>query len=171
MAPRGTVIPGATGATFTTPATVIADSGAKFSVQVSNAAGQVTSNDAALVVYRPGNLLATLLNFAETANRNWNYGGHTVDARFTADYGLWDYNNTTYEPWLFDRPDVWRMLAEMTGDARWQTQANTDLAYYESRLSSAGIFLNKVGEADTKYSYVHPWSANIAKQTAASRPP
>ena len=162
-----TVIPGATGATFTTPATVIGDSGAKFSVQVSNAKGQATSNDAALVVYRPGNLLATLLNFAETANRNWNYGGHTVDARFTADYGLWDYNNTTYEPWLFDRPDVWRMLAEMTGDARWQTQANADLAYYESRLSSAGIFLNKVGEADTKYSYVHPWSANVAKQTAA----
>ena len=163
----GTVIPGATGATFTTPATVIGDSGAKFSVQVSNAAGQVNSNDAALVVYRAGNLLATLLNFAETANRNWNYGGHTVDARFTADYGLWDYNNTTYEPWLFDRPDVWRMLAEMTGDARWQTQANADLAYYESRLSSAGIFLNKTGEADTKYSYVHPWSANVAKQTAA----
>jgi hypothetical protein len=163
----GAVIPGATGATFTTPAAVIGDSGAKFSVQVSNAADQVTSDEATLIVYKPGNLLATLLNFAETANRNWNYGGHTVDSRFTADYGRWDYTNTTYEPWLFDRPDVWRMLAEMTGDARWQTQANADLAYYESRLSAEGIFINKVGEDDTKYSYVHPWSANVAKQAAA----
>ena len=164
---EGNLIPGATNATFTTPVAAIADSGTSYSVTVTNSLGDATSDDAALFVYQAGNLLAPLLNFAETGARNWNFGGHTVDARFTADYGFWDYDNTTYEPWLYDRPEVWRMLAEMTGDARWTTQASSDLAYYESRLSAGGIFLNKVGEADTKYSYVHDWSANGAKQSAA----
>ena len=101
-----------------------------------------------------------MLNFAETAARNWDFGGHTVDARFTSDYGYWDYTNTTYEPWLFDRADGWRMLAELTGNPRWQAQANGDLAYYQSRMDANGIFLNTGGEQDTKYSYVHPWSTN-----------
>lgn len=114
-----------------------------------------------------GALLAALQNFAETAARNWNFGGHVVTDQFGPNQGRWDYTDTTYEPWLFDRADAWRMLAEMTGSARWQAQAVADLAYYESRLSAAGIFLNKSGEADTKYSYVHPWSTNAAKQAAA----
>lgn len=114
----------------------------------------------------PSALLSTLLNFAETAARNWNFGGHTVDSRFTADYGLWDYTDTTSEPWLFDRPEVWRMLHEMTGNPRWKTQAESDLAYYESRLSPAGFFMNKVGEEDTKFSYVHAWGS-AAKARAA----
>jgi hypothetical protein len=112
-------------------------------------------------------LLAALQNFAETAARNWNFGGHAVTDQFGENQGRWDYTNMTYEPWLFDRADVWRMLAEMTGSTRWQAQAASDLAYYESRLSAAGIFLNKSGEEDTKYSYVHPWSGSTAKQTAA----
>jgi hypothetical protein len=98
-----------------------------------------------------------LLNFAETAVRNWNFDGHAVDSRFTADYGLWNYTDTTYEPFLFDRPQVFQMLHELTGDSRWRTQADSDLAYYESRLSAEGFFLNKTGEQDTKYSYVHTW--------------
>jgi hypothetical protein len=111
--------------------------------------------------------LPTLLNFAETGARNWNFGGHTVTSAFTADQGRWEYNDSTYEPWLFDRADAWRMLAELTGDPRWQAQAQSDLAYYESRMSPSGIFLNKGGEQDTKYSYVHPWSTNTAKAAAA----
>lgn len=101
-----------------------------------------------------------MLDFAETGARNWNHGGHNVDARFTADYGYWDYTDTTYEPWLFDRADAWRMFAELTGDPRWQSQASGDLTYYQSRLDANGIFMNKGGEQDTKYSYVHPWSTN-----------
>jgi hypothetical protein len=111
--------------------------------------------------------MSTLLNFAETGARNWNFGGHVVTSAFTEAQGKWEYNDTTFEPWLFDRPDAWRMLAEMTGNTRWQTQAQSDLTYYESRLSSAGFFLNKTGEQDTKYSYVHPWSTNRAKNAAA----
>ncbi|MDP3824334.1 MAG: hypothetical protein Q8R33_22930 [Burkholderiales bacterium] len=108
-----------------------------------------------------------MLNFAETGARNWNFGGHTVTSAFTADQGRWEYNDSTYEPWLFDRADAWRMLAELTGDPRWQAQAQSDLLYYESRMSPSGIFLNKGGEQDTKYSYVHPWSTNTAKAAAA----
>ena len=41
---NGTVIPGATSSSYTTPATTIADTGAAFSVSVSNSAGSVSSN-------------------------------------------------------------------------------------------------------------------------------
>ena len=46
----GAAIDGATSASYTTPATVLADSGALFTVTVSNAAGSVTSDAATLTV-------------------------------------------------------------------------------------------------------------------------
>jgi Immunoglobulin domain len=46
----GTAIAGATGASYTTPAAALTDSGASFTVSVSNAAGQVASSAAALTV-------------------------------------------------------------------------------------------------------------------------
>src|SRR5438045_1490718 len=46
----GTAISGATAPTYTTPATTSADSGAQFTVVVSNTAGSVTSNTATLTV-------------------------------------------------------------------------------------------------------------------------
>jgi hypothetical protein len=117
----------------------------------------------------PGPLLATLTRFAETAARQWNFEGHNVPTPFDVNQGWWDYTDSTYEPWLFDRAEVWRLLAEMTGSDRWRAQAASDLAYYESRLGADGIFLNKQGEADTKYSYVHTWSSRPAVQEAAYR--
>ena len=45
-----TAIPGATSSSYTTPATSMADSGAVFTVVVSNSAGSVTSNNATLTV-------------------------------------------------------------------------------------------------------------------------
>ena len=47
---NGSNIPGATGAAYTTPATVPGDSGAVFHCVVSNVKGSVTSNDATLTV-------------------------------------------------------------------------------------------------------------------------
>ena len=47
---NGTAIGGATAASYTTPATTASDSGAQFTVVVSNAVGSVTSNAAALSV-------------------------------------------------------------------------------------------------------------------------
>ena len=47
---NGTAIAGATSASYTTPATVVADSGASFTVVVSNSAGNVTSSVASLTV-------------------------------------------------------------------------------------------------------------------------
>lgn len=114
----------------------------------------------------PAPLLATLLKFAETASRNWNFEGHEVTSQFTESQGRWDYTDSTFEPWLFDRPEIWNLLARMSGPPRWQAQAQSDLAYYESRLGADGIFLNK-GGGDTKYSYVHTWSGNAGKQQAA----
>lgn len=101
-------------------------------------------------------LLATLLKFAETWDRNWTFEGHVMDARFNADYGNWDYTNTTYEPWLFDRATVGYRLHQLTGDQRWLTKFQSDLAWYEARIDAGGIFTPK-GEDDTKYSYVTPF--------------
>ncbi len=47
---NGSSIPGANSASYTTPPTTMADSGAKFKCLVSNAAGSVTSNEATLTV-------------------------------------------------------------------------------------------------------------------------
>src|SRR5205823_5414964 len=47
---NGTAISAATAASYTTPATMTSDSGAQFTVVVSNAVGSVTSNAAALTV-------------------------------------------------------------------------------------------------------------------------
>jgi hypothetical protein len=114
-----------------------------------------------------GSLLTTLVKFAETAARNWNFEGHQVPTPFDEGQGWWDYTDTTFTPWLFDRAEAWHLLARMTGSARWRAQADSDLAYYESRLNAAGFFMNKTGEDDTKYSYVHTWGASAAKRTAA----
>lgn len=46
-------IPGATGASYTVPGTEGTDSGARFSVRVSNSIGSVTSNDAVLTILPP----------------------------------------------------------------------------------------------------------------------
>lgn len=51
---NGTAIASATGASYTTPPTTAADSGAQFSVVVSNAAGSVTSNTATLTLRTTG---------------------------------------------------------------------------------------------------------------------
>ncbi len=55
----GTAISGATSATYTTPATVPSDSGALFTVAVSNSAGSVTSAPATLTVTVPVTLSLT----------------------------------------------------------------------------------------------------------------
>lgn len=162
----GDSLPGATAATLVTAEVTVGDSGARYWVKVRNESGQTASDTAQLHAYAKGDFLGPLRNFAETAARNWNHGGHVVDDRFDGNQGRWELTDDTYEPWLFDRPEVWRMLAEMTGDAKWTVQANADLAYYEARLGVDGIFTNK-GEDDTKYSYVHSWSGNAAKQAAA----
>jgi Immunoglobulin domain len=47
---NGVNISGATGRSYTTPPTTMADNGARFAVVVSNAAGSVTSNNATLTV-------------------------------------------------------------------------------------------------------------------------
>lgn len=50
---NGAAIAGATSASYTTPVTVVADSGARFSVVVTNSAGSVTSTEGVLTVTPP----------------------------------------------------------------------------------------------------------------------
>jgi len=98
---------------------------------------------------------ATTLKFAETWARNWNFEGHAVDSRFDGNYGNWDYTETTYEPWLFDRATVGHRLFELTGDTRWRQRFLDDFAWYRQRIGSDGTFSPRPG--DTKYGYVTPF--------------
>ncbi len=97
-----------------------------------------------------------LLNFAETWSQNWNFGGHSVDAQFTDNYGNWAMDDVTYEPWLFDRASVAYYLYQATGDTRWRDSFSTYFSFYRTHIDSQGIFTPK-GNADTKYSYVTPF--------------
>jgi len=100
-------------------------------------------------------LQATALKFAETWARNWNFEGHAVDAQFTANQGLWDYTDTTFEPWLFDRATVGHRLFTLTGDTRWRERFLSDFAWYRQRIGADGTFTARPG--DTKYGYVTPF--------------
>ncbi len=109
-----------------------------------------------VVPEQPATRLGNLLNFAQTWARNWNHGGHAVDARFNGNYGQWDYADNVSEPWLFDRPTVGFRLFALTGDTAWRDKAVSDLAWYAARIDAQGIFTPK-GFDDTKYSYVTPF--------------
>jgi len=72
-----TPISGATSSSYTTPATTTADSGAQFSVTVTNRVGNITSNAATLTVNAAGTLILnasqTSLNFS-----NVNLGSNSI---------------------------------------------------------------------------------------------
>src|SRR5205823_6853699 len=68
---NGTVIGGATAASYTTPATTAADNGNQFTVVVSNAAGSVTSTAASLTVTTIGNQPLKTVFLIMMENHNW----------------------------------------------------------------------------------------------------
>jgi len=103
-----------------------------------------------------GSFPPELYKFAETWDRNWNFEGHVVDSRFTEGYGNWNYTETTYEPWLFDRASVGFYLYEASGNDRWRQKFLSDFAWYRARIDAQGIFTPK-GGSDTKYGYVMPF--------------
>lgn len=112
--------------------------------------------DQPVVIAADPALLKPLLDFAETWDRNWNHGGHRVDERFDDNQGRWDYDDSIYEPWLFDRVTVGHRLFELTGDARWRDKFLADFDWYRSRIDAQGYFSPR-GYADTKYGYVTPF--------------
>jgi hypothetical protein len=73
----GTAISGATLSSYTTPATTTADSGAQFTVTVTNSVGNITSNAATLTITAAGTLILnasqTSLNFS-----NVNIGSNSI---------------------------------------------------------------------------------------------
>jgi hypothetical protein len=94
---NGAAISGATGASYTTPATTTADSGAKFKVVVTNSAGSAASNEATLTVTASGggtglkgeyfdNMDLTALKLTRTdATVNFDWGGGSPDSSIEAD--------------------------------------------------------------------------------------
>jgi hypothetical protein len=97
---------------------------------------------------------ASLIKFAETWARNWNFEGYTVT---TTDWsGWWDYTETTYEPWLFDRASVGYYLYKRSGDVKWLNKFLSDFAWYRSRIDSNGFF-TPTSYDDNKYAYIRPF--------------
>ncbi len=74
---NATAIPGATGASYTTPATVAADSGSTFSVVVSNSIGTVTSTAAPLTVTAAA-AGTDVLTYKNDLNRSGLNGSETI---------------------------------------------------------------------------------------------
>jgi len=66
---NGVIIPGAASSSYTTPATVIGDSGSSFTVTASNAYGSVTSNAAILTVTNPPAITAQPASLAVTVGQ------------------------------------------------------------------------------------------------------
>ena len=66
---NGSNIPGATHASYTTPATTAADNGSLFSVVVSNGGGSVVSNNATLTVRLPPSMTTQPANATVRAGR------------------------------------------------------------------------------------------------------
>jgi hypothetical protein len=97
---------------------------------------------------------APLINFAETWARNWNFGGHSVTT--TNWSGWWDYSDTSYEPWLFDRASVGYYLYKRTNDSKWLDKFMSDFAWYRARIDANGFF-TPTSYDDNKYAYVRPF--------------
>jgi sugar lactone lactonase YvrE len=116
---NGTPISGATGSSYVTPATTLADSGTTFSVTVLNAGGSVPSNLVVLTVVaagtppaitaQPQNATATVggtATFSVTATGSqplayqWQVGGNAIpgatDASYTVSPVTSEDNNTSY---------------------------------------------------------------------------
>lgn len=70
----GVAIANATAATYQTPATTLANSGAKYSVRVANAKGNATSNPAILTVSQPATVAGLYLSFASGVKVNGQFG-------------------------------------------------------------------------------------------------
>jgi len=66
---NGTAISGATSSPYTTPATATSDDGAQFTVVVSNAAGNITSNAATLTVNTPPSITSQPASQTVTASQ------------------------------------------------------------------------------------------------------
>ena len=77
----GSPVAGATGSSYTLPAAQLADRGSKWSVQVSNSAGAVTSSDAVLTV-------SGLRLLAGSANEYGAADGAGAQARFHEPFGI-----------------------------------------------------------------------------------
>ena len=67
---NGAAISGATSASYTTPATAASDSGAQFTVTITNSVGNVTSNTATLTVNVPPSITAQPVSQTVTAGQN-----------------------------------------------------------------------------------------------------
>ena len=76
---NASAIPGATAASYTTPAAALSDSGARFAVVVSNSAGNVISNAATLNVNVPYNFVVQVPSTTATGS-----GTLTVTAQIGA---------------------------------------------------------------------------------------
>jgi hypothetical protein len=129
----GATIEGATGASYTTPATVAGDNGASFSVVVSNVAGSVTSNAAMLTVNVPPTLSIT----EEPASVTVASGAaatFTAAATCSAGSVSWQWQRSN------DNGLTWANIASATTTSYTLTTTSTDnAAAFRANASCGGL--------------------------------
>jgi hypothetical protein len=135
---NGTNISGATAASYTTPATVIGDSGSTFSVVVSNSLGSVTSSNATLTVTStpPGNVEVEPNN-SSSAAQNVATSGTTINGKIASSTDV-DWYKCTLGA---GRTMVTTLTPNSTSDY--------DLYVYNSNVTQIGSSLKGTGLVDS----------------------
>lgn len=147
---NGTDIQGATGSSYTTPATTSADNGAMYRVVVSNPGGSVTSGAALLTVTSPGGPLPTPWQTQDIGAVGVAGGASASGGTFTAQgagadiWGTMDAFRFIYEPLTGDGS----ILARVTG------LGNTN------PWAKAGVMIRETLNADSKFADVLVTPAN-----------
>jgi uncharacterized protein (TIGR03382 family) len=147
---NGTNIPGATGASYTTPATTVPDSGSSYRVIVSNVAGSVTSNAAVLTVISAGGSLPApwldqdIGSVGVAGNAGFSSGSFTVQGGGADIWGTMDAFHFVYQQLSGDGS----IVARVTG------LGNTNA------WAKAGVMIRETLNADSKFADVVVTPAN-----------
>ncbi len=123
---------GTNSSSYITATTTTSDNGARFSVVVSNAAGQVQSNEATLTVYPNGTIRIAYLHHS-TGENVWNGGVPGFFTAYNTAHGTnYQITSITYPdtgggyPWANYPYDYWNLWVNHTGGSRDLGELNLD---------------------------------------------
>ncbi len=123
---------GTDSSSYTTAATTTNDNGVRFSVVVSNAAGQVQSNEATLTVYRNGTVRIAYLHHS-TGGVVWDGGVPGFFTAYNTAHGTqYQITSITYPdtgggyPWANYPYDYWNLWVNHTGNSQDRGELNLD---------------------------------------------
>jgi Bacterial Ig-like domain (group 2)/Immunoglobulin domain len=163
---------GTNSTSYTTAATTVSDNGARFSVMVSNSAGQATSNDAVLTVNAATTVRIAYLHHS-TGGNVWAGGVPQFFTAYNTAHGT-DYRITeiTYPdtgggyPWANYPYDYWNLWVSHTGTSQDRGELNLDqiAASYDVIMFKHCFPVSAIGPDSDSY----PPSVSSSVQTIAN---